>query len=55
MRLTERGWKFEVYSWDAACNSKLREFAMANGKYFKLEDYYEYITFIVGGRRPVEL
>lgn len=54
-RLTERGWKFEVYSWDAACNSKLREFAMANGKYFKLEDYYEYITFIVGGRRPVEL
>lgn len=55
MRLTEREWKFEVYSWDAACNSKLREFAMANGKYFKLEDYYEYITFIVGGRRPVEL
>lgn len=55
MRLAERGWKFEVYSWNAACNSKLREFAMTNGKYIKLEDYYEYITFIEGGRRPIEL
>lgn len=55
MRLSERGWNLEVYSWDAACNSKLREFAKANGKYIKLEDYYENITFIVEGRRAVEL
>ena len=42
MRLAERGWK-------------LRGFAQSNGKYIKLEDYYENITFIVGGRRAVEL
>lgn len=54
-RLAERGWKFEVYSWDAACNSKLREFAQLNGKYIKLEDYYESITYIEGGRRAVAL
>lgn len=55
MRLASRGWKFEVYSWDAACHAKLKEFAQKNGKYVKLEDYYENITFVVGGRKPVEL
>lgn len=55
MRLAERGWNLEIYSWDAACHSKLRGFAQSNGKYTKLEDYYENITFIVGGRRAVEL
>lgn len=55
MRLAERGWNLEIYSWDAACHSKLRGFAQSNGKYIKLEDYYENITFIVGGRRAVEL
>lgn len=50
LRLAEHGWKFEVYSWDAACHSKLKAFAMQNGKYIKLEDYYENITFIEGGR-----
>lgn len=55
IRLAERGWNLEVYSWDVACHSKLREFAQSNGKYIKLEDYYENITFIAGGRRAVEL
>lgn len=49
-RLAERGWKFEVYSWDAACHSKLKAFAEKSGKYVRLEDYYENITFIEGGR-----
>lgn len=51
MRLASRGWEFEVYSWDVACHNQLREFAKTNGKYVKLEDYYEYITFIQNGRR----
>lgn len=55
LRLASRGWKFEVYSWDVACHAKLKEFAQHNGRYVKLEDYYENITFIVDGRRAVEL
>lgn len=51
-RLATRGWKFEVYSWDVACHRMLRDFATTNGQYFKLEDYYNNITFIEGGRRP---
>ncbi len=55
VRLSRKGWKFEVYSWDAACNRYLRDFARNNGKYIRLEDYYENITFIVGGRQAVPL
>ncbi len=54
-RLSARGWKFEVYSWDIACHEKLREFASSHGKYVKLEDYYENITFIKGGRQAKRL
>lgn len=54
-RLFDRGWKFEVYSWDIACHGQLREFAETHGKYYKLEDYYENITFIKNGRKPVSL
>ena len=54
-RLSNRGWHFEVYSWDIACHSELRTFASQSGKYYKLEDYYENITFIQGGRRAIEL
>ena len=52
LRLASRGWNFEVYSWDAACHTQLKEFAKSSGKYIKLEDYYKTITFIEGGRKP---
>ncbi len=54
-RLSARGWQFEVYSWDVACHSELRTFATTNGKYFKLENYYENITYIKGLRKAIEL
>ena len=54
-RLSEKGWQFEVYSWDIACHSELRSFATENGKYYKLEDYYDNITYIQKGRRAIEL
>ncbi len=54
-RLSERGWKFEIYSWDIACHNQLKEFAITYGKYIKLEDYYSNITFIKNGRRAIEL
>lgn len=50
-RISERGWKFEVYSWDSACHSLLKKFAEENGKFVNLEDYYENITFIKGRRK----
>ena len=52
-RLSKRGWKFEVYSWDIACHAQLKEFAKKHGKYIKLEDYYQNITFLEGGRKAV--
>ena len=55
IRLAAIGWKFEVYSLDSACHTKLKEFAQQNGKYVKLEDYYNNVTFIVDGRRAIEL
>ncbi|MNV63023.1 hypothetical protein D3C71_1555990 [compost metagenome] len=48
------GWKVEVYSWDAGCKRELREFAKQHGTYYKLEDFYDHITFIEGGRRPIQ-
>ena len=54
-RLASHGWQFEVYSWDVACHDQLRKFAQENGKYIKLEDCYNNITFIKNGRSPEEL
>ena len=50
-RLSAMGWQFEVYSWDAACHAELKAFAKEKGRYYKLEDYYDSITFIEGGRK----
>jgi len=53
-RLYERGWKFEIYSWDVACHTQLKFFAKTYGKYVKLEDYYMNITFLKDGRHAKE-
>jgi hypothetical protein len=50
-RLAEKGWVFEVYSWDATCHTLLKEFARSSGKYVELEKYYQNITFIKGVRK----
>ncbi|MFC4102890.1 NYN domain-containing protein [Paenibacillus xanthanilyticus] len=52
-RAHKLGWNIEVYSWGAGCKRELREFAQQHGKYVNLEDHYNHITFILGGRRPV--
>lgn len=44
------GWKIEVASWDHSCHSELKKFAMDKGSFIKLDDWYEKITFIKGGR-----
>lgn len=54
-RMQKQGWGIEVLSWDAACRSALKEWAARVGAYVKLDDYYDSITFIQGGRRSIPL
>lgn len=50
-RMEGAGWGIEVLSWNIACNNRLKRWAENVGVYVPLEDYYESITFIEGGRR----
>lgn len=54
-RMYERGWGIEVISWDLACKKELREWSTSSGVYIKLEDYYNEVTFISGGRTTTPL
>jgi hypothetical protein len=54
-RLVEKGWNLEVYPWDVACNSGLKSYALERGKYIPLESYYDYVTYIAGGRKAKPL
>lgn len=56
-RMHAAGWGIEVVSWQAHCRRALREWATANGVFVPLDDYYESVTFLEGGRRskPLDL
>ena len=54
-RLHKFGWGIEVLAWDAACRRALKEWAGKVGVYSPLDDYYNSVTFIEGGRRVVPL
>lgn len=54
-RAHKKGWKIEVVSWDAGCNSRLKDFATQNGVYRALEPVYEKVTFIQGSRWVVPI
>jgi hypothetical protein len=45
-RIARLNWKIEVYSWDITCNRYLKDFAIQNGTFIPLEDYYESITYL---------
>lgn len=45
-RIKKIGWDVEVYAWETTCNRYLKDFATENGKFIRLEDYYNSITFI---------
>ena len=53
----EAGWGIEVVSWEDSCKRELREWATKNGRFIRLDDYYDSITFLQGGRRsaPINL
>jgi hypothetical protein len=54
-RLAGLGWGIEVLAWRAACNHELRAFAEKAGVFIALDDFYDSITFIQGGRRSSSL
>lgn len=52
-RMHTVGWGIEVLSWEVSCRRSLREWATAKGCFIPLDDYYESVTFLEGGRRAV--
>jgi hypothetical protein len=50
-RMHKAGWGIEVVSWETSCKHTLRDWAKAKGSFVKMEDFYEAVTFIEGGRR----
>jgi hypothetical protein len=51
-RMHAGGWGIEVLSWQRSCRRALRDWATAHGCFISLDDHYESVTFLEGGRRP---
>ncbi len=54
-RMHAAGWGVEVVSWKRSCRRTLRKWATVKGKFIPLDDYYESVTFLEGGRRSTSL
>lgn len=56
-RMHTAGWGIEVISWTRHCRRALREWAVQNGAFIQLDDYYESVTFVEHARRakPLDL
>ena len=56
-RMHAAGWGVEVLSWQKHCRRALREWATLNGVFVPLDEYYDSVTFLEGGRRskPLEM
>lgn len=50
IRLKNRGWNIEVYSWEENCHHDMKVYAEENGRFINLSDYYFHITFLQGVR-----
>lgn len=46
----QAGWGVEVISWRTHCKRGLREWATTNGVFVPLDEYYDQVTFLEGGR-----
>lgn len=46
----EAGWAVEVISWTHSCHRHLRQFAEDNGRFIALDNFYDAVTYIKGGR-----
>ena len=45
-RMRVRGWRIEVLSWRHSCARQMQEWAIENGVFIALDDYYESVTFL---------
>ena len=54
-RMYNEGWAIEVVSWLRPCRQALRDWATTHGCFVALDDYYESVTFLEGGRRSIPL
>jgi hypothetical protein len=45
------GWQIRVVSWTHSCAVRLKAFAESKGKFIALDDHYDQVTFVSGGRR----
>ncbi len=46
-RIKEKfGWDIEVYAWEKTCSKALKAYAVDNGQFIRLEDYYNSITYV---------
>jgi hypothetical protein len=54
-RMHESGWGIEVISWENSCKKALRDWAIKNGAFIGLENFYNSVTFLEGGRRALPL
>jgi hypothetical protein len=50
-RMQSRGWGIEVVAWEISCNRNLQRWAEEVGSFTRLEDHYDSVTFLQGGRR----
>ena len=50
VRMHASGWGIEVLSWKTHCKRGLREWATNNGAFVALDDHYNSVTFLEGGR-----
>lgn len=50
-RMHRGGWAIEVLSWEHNCNRHLKSWAIRNGLFVPLDDYYDNITYLKGRRR----
>lgn len=54
-RMSKAGWGIEVVTWGTSCRKALKLWAVSNGCFIPLEDYYKSVTFVEGIRRVVPL
>lgn len=54
-RMAAAGWGVEVITWETSCRRALKNWAISTGQFIRMEDFYDSVTFIEGGRRPKAL
>ena len=49
-RMHNRGWRVEIMSWARSCNQRMRQWALDNGVFVALDDFYDSVTFLEPSR-----